>query len=124
MRFVVYIASPVLLSIAFWSAFVACIDAPIPDPPPVARIVASWDPLLCGDPHRVVIELADDADEMVSGSTPCSLGVLALDVPHLGTYSGRIYAWILDGEPSIRSIVEVMIPVDDTVVRWIVQTPR
>jgi hypothetical protein len=124
MRFVVYVASPLCLSVAFWCAFVACIDTPIPDPPPVARVVTTWDPLSCGDPHRVAIELADEEEAMVSASTPCSLGVLAVDVPRFGVYTGRIYAWILDGEPAIRAITPVTLNVDDTVVRWIVQTPR
>jgi hypothetical protein len=124
MRLVICIASPWLVSVLFWIAFVACIDAPVPDTPPVARVVTSWDPLVCGDPHRVVVELEADDGEMVSASTPCAVGSLALDVPHLGSYGGRIYAWVLDGEPRIRSITPVRLTVDEPVVRWIVQTPR
>src|SRR5688572_5287766 len=84
----------------------ACLDAPVAGGAPVARVVAGWDPLACGEPHRVVLELAldpapdpapdpaidaarglaEDAGTTSSASAPCHLGGLSLDVPRLGTY--------------------------------------
>ena len=123
MRFLVWIGSPALLSLAFWAAFVACIDAPVPDVPPSARIVAAWDPLGCGEPHRVVVELEDDAGAMIAASTSCATGMLSLDAPHFGIYRGRLYAWELDGEVEIRSVMAIRMTVDDPIVRWWVATP-
>jgi hypothetical protein len=102
-------------------AFVACVDTPIPDGPPVARVIVSWDPLACGPPHRIAVELEDEAGVAISASTPCTQGSLSLDAPHFGIYRGRIYAWVA-GE-AIRSITSVRIAVDEAVVRWIVATP-
>lgn len=123
MRFFVWISSPVLLSLAFWSSFVACIDAPLPDTPPAARIVAAWDPLACGEPHRVVVELEDEAGTRLSSSTQCATGMLTLDAPHWGIYRGRLYAWELEREVEIRSVMNVLMTVDEPVVRWWVATP-
>jgi hypothetical protein len=115
-----------VLSLAFWIGFVACIDAPFPDPPPAARIVTTWDPLDCGKvPYRVVVELEDDAGVELSASTPCARGTLALDAPHFGIYRGRIYAWQLAGDSAvIRSVMAVRLAVDEPIVRWWVATPR
>ncbi|MEO8702433.1 MAG: hypothetical protein ABI867_20485 [Kofleriaceae bacterium] len=125
MRLAVSIISPPVATALFWLAFVACIDQPIPSrSPPIARIVTTWDPLVCGDPHRVVMELADDEGARVSVSTPCSHATLSVDVPHFGTWSGRIYAWVLADVPIIRSELPVDLIVDEAVVRWIVQTPK
>jgi hypothetical protein len=125
MRLFISIASPWFATALFWLAFVACIDSPLPPAsPPAARVVTTWDPLVCGEPHRVVIELADDEGTMVSTSTPCSHATLSVDVPHFGTYYGRIYAWVLGGDPTIRSELPVELVVDQPVMRWIVQTPR
>ena len=93
MRFVICVVSPWLATVAFWSLFVACIDAPMPESEPLARILTTWDPLACGEPHRVVLELEDESGTKLAGSTPCANGSLALDAPHLGVYWGRIYAW-------------------------------
>ena len=102
----------------------ACIDAP-PDPGPIggggARLVVAWDPLACGEPHRVAIELADDAGAEVSGSTPCSLGGLAIDLPHLGSYHGQIYAWA--PAAPMRSVAPLEVEVDQAIVRRQVATP-
>jgi hypothetical protein len=101
--------------------FGACV-ADVPDPPePVSRLVASWDPLACGPPHRVVLELEAEDGEPISSSTPCWLGGLAIDLPRWGWYTGRVYTWV-QGEP-IRSIRHVTIAVDDAIVRWQITTP-
>ena len=121
-----WICSTLLASLLFWSWFgacvVGCIDAPVPELEPPARIVASWDPLACGDPHRVVVELEDDEGEQVSRSVPCNAGGLTLDVPRWGVYAGRIYAWTLG--PEIRSVLHVRLEVDAPIIFWTVETPR
>ncbi len=111
-----------LLSIGSWVSLVACIDAPAGDSPPSARILVSWDPLACGTPHRVAVELEDDAGAPISASAPCMIGRLTLHAPHFGIYLGRVYAWTA-GQP-IRSIAPVQIHVDQPVVRWMVPTPE
>jgi hypothetical protein len=122
MRLFVLIAPPVLVSILFWTAFVACIDGPSLEAPPSVRIVVSWDPLACGAPHRVAIELEDEAGVPISSSAPCALGGLTLEAPHFGVYLGRVYAWTA-GQP-IRSIMPVRLHVDEPIVRWMVATPE
>jgi len=126
LRWSIDLGSPWLLSFAFWIGFVACIDAPLPDTPSVARIVTAWDPLACGDPHRVVVELEDDDGTRLSASTTCAHGSLSLDAPHFGIYRGRIYAWqqVEHAEPEIRSEMPIRLTVDEPVVRWWVMTPR
>jgi len=99
-----------------------CLDEPAEGPAPLARLVAGWDPLACGDPHRVVVELADEAGAMHSASAPCNLGGLTVDVDHFGGYRGRIYAWAL--EASIRSIAPIELTIDQPIVDWYVATPR
>jgi hypothetical protein len=100
----------------------ACIDAPLPPGPAVARLVTAWDPLACGDPHRVVVELEDEDGAALSASVPCNLGGLTLDVPHFGSYRGRIYAWALAAP--IRSITPIELSIDEPIVHWQVPTPR
>jgi len=120
---VTWIAAPLAATCVFWTCFGACVMPPPPaDEPPQARLVAAWDPLACGEPHRVVVELEDDAGVPLSVSAPCVLGSLTLDAPHLGIYHGRIYAWIL-GE-AIRSIAPVVLSIDAPIVQWVVPTPR
>ena len=112
---------PWLCAVAFWFAFGACV-ANVPDEPePVSRLIASWDPLGCGEPHRVVLELEDEDGNPITSSTPCWLGGLAVDLPRWGWYTGRIYTWVLD-QP-IRSIRNVTIAVDAAIIRWQVITP-
>ena len=101
---------------------VACVDQPFPEAPPAARVVTAWDPLECGAPHRVAVELEDSNGVIVSGSAPCSHANVALDVPHLGIYRGRVFAWELDAP--IRSVMPVQLVVDELIVRWIVMTPK
>lgn len=117
-----WIACTIALTVCFWTCFGACVDAPVENEPPQAKIVATWDPLRCGEPHRVAVELEDDDGAPVSASTPCTTGSLTLDARHFGTYRGRIYAWRLGlGE---RSSEEVRLIVDEPIVRWNVETPQ
>ncbi|MDQ3363966.1 MAG: hypothetical protein M3680_00855 [Myxococcota bacterium] len=121
MRLLVLVAPPWIATALFWFTFIACVDTPIPENPPIARVIVSWDPLACGPPHRIVVELEDEAGVALSSSTPCSQGSLSLDTPHFGIYRGRIFAWVA-GE-AIRSITSVRLAVDEPIVRWIVATP-
>jgi hypothetical protein len=117
-----WITSTTLATVAFWCLFGACVDQPMPRDEPQARVVASWDPLQCGDPHRVVVELEDDDGVPLSASAPCALGELTLDAPTFGRYRGRIYAWAL-GDPE-RSVAPVELIIDAPVLGWVVPTPR
>lgn len=103
-----------------------CVDMEPPDIDPQARLVAAWDPLLCGEPHRVAFELEDERGAKFSRSVPCQLGGMSLDVPHWGIYRGRIYAWELQASDTaeIRSVVSVRLEIDSPVVHWYVETPR
>ena len=121
MRIAVLVAPPWLATIVFWSAFAACIDAPESDDASVARVMVVWDPLACGAPHRVVVELEDYEGAKLSSSAPCNAGSIAIDTPHFGLYYGRIYAWELG--PEIRSITPVRLFVDEAITRWVVNTP-
>ena len=107
---------------AFWTCFGACVAAEPPAGPPQARVIASWDPTACGDPHRVVVELADESGAARSASEPCEVGLLELDGVDYGTYRGRIYAWAL-GEAE-RSVAPLELDIDERVVRVGVATPR
>jgi hypothetical protein len=98
-----------------------CLDTPSPHASAVAALVTTWDPLICGDPHRVEVELTDLDGATVSASAPCDLGVVALDVSHLGNYTGRVYAWEI-GEP-VRSITPITVAIDQPVVHQRVNTP-
>jgi hypothetical protein len=88
---------------------------------PQSKLVASWDPLLCGPPHRVAVELEDDDGAMLARSAACELGGLTMDVPHFGIYRGRVYAWTL-GEPE-RTIAPVQIAIDQPTVRLALSQP-
>jgi hypothetical protein len=74
----------------------ACVDTPLPDTEPQARLIVTWDPLTCGTPHRVVLELEGDYGVDLSTSTRCELGALSIDLPRWGVYRGRVYAWELE----------------------------
>lgn len=112
------------MAVALWllAHGTACVDAPIADPEPQARIVVAWDPLACGEPHRVVFELEDSRGARYARSTPCELGGMTLELVHWGVYRGRIYAWTLG--PEIRSELAVRLEVDAPVIYWFVDTPR
>ncbi len=121
----VLLCSPLVVAVLAWTAFAACIDAP-PEPRlSPARLVVAWDPLACGDPHRVVVELQDDAGAATSASTPCNLGTLAVDVAHFGSYRGRIYAWALDqpARPIAPADRTIDLTIDQPIVRWDVMVP-
>jgi hypothetical protein len=118
----VLLCSPLVAAGVSWLTLAACIDAPPAPGPAIARLAAAWDPLACGDPHRVAIELEDDAGVMVSASTPCNLGGLTVDVAHFGSYQGRIYAWALDAP--IRSIAPIEVTIDAQIVHVLVSTPQ
>jgi hypothetical protein len=110
-----------VLVIAFIGAASACLDTPSPHAAAVASLVTTWDPLICGDPHRVEVELTDATGVTSAASAPCDLGVVALDVAHLGNYTGRVYAWEV-GEPA-RSITPITIAIDAPEAHQQVATP-
>jgi hypothetical protein len=120
MRLAALIASPCLATLLFWLAFTACIDTPMPEEEPIARVVVAWDPLACSGSHRVAVELEDHAGVKKSSSAPCNAGGLTIDTDHFGLYYGRVYAWEA-GES--RSVMPIRLFVDDTIVRWFVATP-
>ena len=101
-----------------------CLDELPEDPtPPAARVVTSWDPLLCRDPRqRVVVELEDDDGFAISSSAACVIGGLTIDARKWGFYSGVVYSWML-GEP-MRAVMRVSLAVDAPVIRWWVPTPQ
>jgi hypothetical protein len=122
LSFVSWVASTLVATAAFWLTFGACVDQPLPDPEPQARLVVSWDPTVCGDPHRIVVELEDAAGVPLSRSVPCIAAGMTLDIPHWGVYRGRVYAWTYG--PEIRSELTVRVDVDAPIVNWTVDTPR
>ncbi len=121
MRLAVLVVSPWIATALFWLAFTACIDSPMPEDPEIARVIVVWDPLACGQPHRVAVELEDDAGVKLSSSAPCNAGNITIDTPHFGIYYGRIYAW--EAGETVRSITPVRLVVDEPVTRWLVVTP-
>ena len=123
MRVLALILCPWLATILCWLTFSACIDAPLSDvdDPAIARVIVAWDPLACGDPHRVAVELEDQAGVMLSSSVPCNAGSITIDAPHFGVYYGRVYAWVAGEET--RSITQVRLFVDEPIVRWLIATP-
>jgi hypothetical protein len=118
----VLLCSPLFAAALLWTSFAACIDSPPGPGSAIARLVAAWDPLACGEPHRVAVELADDTGATVSASAPCNLGGLTLDVSHFGTYHGRIYAWAIDAP--IRSVSPVDVMIEEPIVHLPVATPQ
>lgn len=123
MRLAALVLSPWFATVLYWLCFTACIDAPMSevDEPSIARVVVEWDPLACGPPHRVAVELEDHAGVKLAASTPCAAGSLAIDAPHFGLYYGRVYAW--EAGEEIRSVVPVRLTVDAPIVRWLIATP-
>jgi hypothetical protein len=129
--FIAWVGSVTLGTALFWMLFGSCVlggcvDTPLPEEDPQARLLAAWDPLACGDPHRVVVELEDFEGAKQSQSVPCELGEMALDIRHFGVYRGRIYAWMLaEGSAAIiRSEMPVQLEIDAAIVQWVVETPR
>ncbi|HEX7837199.1 MAG TPA: hypothetical protein VF469_07025 [Kofleriaceae bacterium] len=115
------LGSPWLVAVLAWTALAACLDTPVAGGPSLARLVVAWDPLACGEPHRVVIELADETGAPLSASAPCNLGGLTVDVSHFGSYHGRLYAWALDAP--VRSVMPVELVIDQPITHWDVATP-
>jgi len=76
--------------IALLSGLAACVDAAYePEPPVVARVVASWDPRACSaGESRVSVELEDTSGARIARSVPCALGGVTVDVVHYGIYFG------------------------------------
>ena len=117
-----WVCCTAVMTLAFWTCFGACVDTPLSNDPPQAKIVASWDPSQCDTPHRIAVDLADDTGAPISGSTICATGALTLDAPHFGAWHGRIYAWTLGvGE---HATIPVDLEVDEPVVRSEVETPK
>jgi hypothetical protein len=117
------IVTPWIATALVWLVLAACIDidSPSPDDPPIARVVVVWDPLACGEPHRIAVELEDQAGVKLSSSTPCTAGSLSIDAKHFGVYYGRVYAW--EAGEDIRSVTAVRLFVDEPVTRWLIATP-
>jgi len=113
--------SPLFAITLVWGTSSGCLDVPPESGAATARLVTAWDPLACGDPDRVVVELEDDGGAKLSASTPCTIGGVTLDVSHLGSYHGRIYAWALDAP--IRSITAIDVMIDRPIVHLQVSTP-
>jgi hypothetical protein len=130
LSFISCVGSTTLATALVWTMFGSCvfggcIDTPLPEREPQARLITSWDPLACGAPHRVVIELEDDDGRMLSASVPCELAGVSIDVPTWGIYAGRIYAWSIAGsEATISSVAPVRLEIDNAIVEWHVDTPR
>ena len=89
---------------------VGCVDRPLGADPPSARVIAAWDPLACGAPHRVCVEL--DGDVAIEASAPCELGSVTLDVPSFGAFYVRAGPDVAD----LREVGELV--VDQPVVAW------
>jgi hypothetical protein len=100
----------------------SCVDEPLAATSSPARLVVAWDPLACGPPHRVVMELEGEAGGSWSAAAPCNLGGLAIDVSHHGGYRGRLYAMAPDA--SSRSVVAIELIIDQPIVHCHVATPR
>ena len=113
--------SPLFAIMLGWGTSSGCLDLPPESSAATARLVTAWDPLACGDPHRVVVELEDDGGAKLSAGTPCNIGGLTLDVSHLGSYHGRVYAWALDAP--IRSITSIDVMIDKPIVHLQISTP-
>jgi len=125
-RLVVTLVAPIGASLVFWWWFAAlggCAEATAtPEPPPQVWLDAHWDPLACGEPHRVVVALEDEAGAPLGDSAPCERGGVTLAASHFGRYRGRVFAWA-DGEPP-RSATEVVVDLDAAVVEWDIATPE
>jgi len=117
----VFLCSPLVAAALLWTAFAACLDAPAGSSASLARLVVAWDPLACGEPHRIAVELDDEAGAELSASSPCSVGSLTVDVSHFGSYHGRVYAWTSDAPTGAVVPIEVMI--EQPIVHWDVATP-
>ena len=116
MRFFVDVISPLIATAIFWTIFGACVGPPGDARPPLARLVVSWDPLACGDPHELELELVLDGGATAprSASAPCEAGGLIFDAAQLGLYRGRIYS----SRAEMPASSSVAITIDAPLVRW------
>ena len=103
-------------------AELGCLDTPPPSTTALAQLVTTWDPLSCGEPHRVAVELVDSDGVSTSASAPCAVGVVTVDVEHFGAYTGRVYAWAVGALE--RSSVAIQVDITGAVVRQHVETPQ
>ena len=120
-----WLASTTLATIAFWSIFGACVDTSnvASSGGPQARAIIAWDPRMCGDPHRVIVELEDPGGgEPVAASVPCAIGAVTIDVPRFGLYEGRAYAWTASS--TVRSQSPLVLTLDAPVTHWQIVTPE
>jgi hypothetical protein len=117
-----WLTSTALATVAFWSIFGACVDAPVAADEPAARALIGWDPLQCGDPHRVIVELDAGDAEPIAASAPCAVGAITIDAPRMGLYQARVYAWTPDA--TMPSAAPLELTLDAPVTRWEVATPR
>lgn len=84
-------------------------------------MIVQWDPLACGHPHRVVLELEHDDGTDASSSVPCVLGSMAIDLPQWGLYFGRFYAW--EAGVPIRRVEPVTMTIDAPIIHWQLAEP-
>ncbi len=99
-----------------------CLAAlPDNDGPPASRVIVQWNPLACGAPHRVVLELEHEDGTEASSSAPCSLGSMTIDLVQWGIYFGRFYGWEA-GSP-IRRVEPITLTVDAPVIHWQLADP-
>jgi hypothetical protein len=120
---IVLVSSPLVVAVLAWTAFAACVDAPVGEPPPIARLVVGWDPLACGAPHRIAVELADEMDggAAAAQSAPCNAGGVTVDVAQRGRYRGRVYAW---GPGAIAAAARSFeVTIDAPIVAWTTEPP-
>jgi hypothetical protein len=98
----------------------ACVDLPMTTAaPPELQLVARWDVRQCRMPHRIAIDLTDDAGDRVSHAAPCATGTMTLQVPELGIYHGHISSWELGSAVGSGEQVDaVEVDVDASVTRW------
>jgi hypothetical protein len=108
------------LAAGLLSTALACVDEPLATEPSPARLVVAWDPLACGRPHRVAVDLEDEAGAWCSVTVPCNLGGVAVDVPHRGVY--WFHAASVDAPP--RSVIPVEVVIDEPIVHRFIATPR
>ena len=97
-------------------ATAACVSLPDTSTEVQPQLIAVWDAMGCGPPHRVAFALADDTGDSVARSAPCDAGTLVFDVPRLGTYTGEVYAWSLAGGSGAAD--DVSIDVVAAMTRW------
>lgn len=108
--------TPTLFLLSF-TLFAGCLATlPEDDEPPAARVIVQWNPLECGAPHRVVLELEHEDGRDASASVPCALGSMTVDLARWGLYFGRFYGW--EAGLPLRDVEQVTLTVDASVIHW------